>query len=86
MKKPKISLSLLNSSQMLACLTGDDGMDSVDICQTAGQGPDGQRKCCDKAAKVLRELAEKFEVLGGMADPAKSKTQDQVNKEQGLSR
>jgi hypothetical protein len=86
MKKPQISLSLLNSSQMLASLTGDDGMDSVDICQTAGQGPDGQRKCCFKAAAILRELAEKFETLGGMADPAKAKTQDRANKGRGSSK
>lgn len=79
MKKPQISLSLYNADQMMAALTGDDGMDSVDLCKTSGQTPAAMRKCCKKAAETLRALADKFERLGGMDSPAKSSAQESVN-------
>lgn len=78
--KTSISISLYNSDKTVASINGDDGMDTVHLCSVKGQTAADQKKCCQKAAEVLGELAAKFTLLSREPEAANVSAQEKVNK------
>ncbi len=72
--KPVISLALWNDRGSVASIENDEG--SVEI--TSHRGSRDPKRICLRAAKILRELAAKFEKLAECKDPFKIETQSSL--------
>ncbi len=72
--KLKISLARHNGRSALARVENDDELD-IDIadCSTP-------RAACLKAAKALREAADRFDLLAQEPEPYHGKTHDRINR------
>ena len=60
----------------MACIEDEDG-DGLDIAGGMGTSP---AKACQSAAKKLRGLADRFDLLAQEKDPCNCATHDKVNK------